>query len=156
MIQLRDLSIADMDEIRGWPPYPPEFSDLDYALRHNGWLDDFGGRPDTWCYAGEDAGELIAFVILSKTGGCEAEFRLALRADRIGQGVGAAIIPMALERATGMGVTRIHLIVRKTNPRACRLYTRMGFEKRGECSREINGKRVLFTLMDLLIKRRKG
>lgn len=156
MIISAALSVADMGEIRCWPPYPSEFADLDYALRHNGWLDEFGSRPDTWCYAGEDAGALIAFVIVSKTGRGEAEFRLALCADRIGQGLGAAIIPLALEKASGLGFTRIHLIVRKTNPRACRLYARLGFAKRGECFREINGKRALFTIMDLFIERRKG
>ena len=117
-----------MDEIRGWPLYSPEFADLDYALRHNGWLDEFGNRPDTWCYAGEDAGAMIAFVIVSKTGRCEAEFRLALRADRIGQGLETEIIPPVLKKASGLGLTRIHLIVRKTNPKAYWLYTGMGLK----------------------------
>lgn len=89
MIQLRNLVPDDMVVVSGWPPYPPEFEDLDYALRNNGWLTEYRNKPDTWCFAVEQAGQLIAFTILSKTANAEAEFRIALRADRTGQGLGA-------------------------------------------------------------------
>jgi len=154
MLQLRDLTVEDVVEIRCWPPYPPEFAELDYALRQNGWLDEFGARPDTWCFAVENAGVLIAFTIVSGTGRGEAEFRLALRGDQTGMGLGAAILPLALKRASGLGFTRIHLLVRKDNPRARRLYLGLGFEKRGECIKEINGRQVPFEIMDIFIQRR--
>ncbi|MBA3015461.1 MAG: hypothetical protein KKD63_05400 [Proteobacteria bacterium] len=48
MIKLRSLVIDDMDAIKRWPPYPPEFGDLDYALRANGWLTEYWNKPDTW------------------------------------------------------------------------------------------------------------
>ena len=153
MLQLRNLTVEDVAEIGRWPPYPSEFVELDYALRQNGWLDDFGFRPDAWCFAVENAGELIAFTIVSGTGRAEAEFRLALRGDRIGMGLGAEIIPLTLKKASDLGFTRIHLLVRKNNPRARRLYRRMGFAKRGECSRSINGLQVLFDRMDIFIQR---
>lgn len=151
MIQLRNLVPDDMGVIRGWPPYPPEFEDLDYALRNNGWLTEYRDKPDTWCFAVEQSGELIAFTILSKTGEAEAEFRIALRADRTGQGLGDTITTMTLTKGfTEIGISRIHLIVRKNNPIAIRLYARLGFAERGECYKSINGKQVLFLIMDLL------
>jgi diamine N-acetyltransferase len=151
MIQLRNLVPDDMTAVRSWPPYPPEFGDLDYALRSNGWLTEYWNKPDTWCFAVEQAGELIAFSILSKTGEAEGEFRIALRVDRTGQGLGGAITTMTLAKGFAeIGLTRIHLIVRKNNPRAIRLYTRLGFAERGECFKNINGKQAHFLIMELL------
>jgi len=151
MIQLRNLVPDDMGAIRCWPPYSPEFEDLDYALRGNGWLTEYENKPDTWCFAVEQSGELIAFTILSKTGEAEAEFRIALRADRTGQGLGSTITSMTLAKGfTEIGLSRIHLIVRKNNPMAIRLYTRFGFAERGECFKSINGKQVHFLIMDLV------
>jgi len=151
MIQLRNLVPDDMDAIKGWPSYPPEFEDLDYALRSNGWMTEYWNKPDTWCFAVEQAGELIAFTILSKTGEAEAEFRIALRADRTGQGLGGTITTMTLAKGfTEIGLSRIHLIVRKNNPRAIRLYTRLGFAERGESYKSINGKQTHFLIMDLV------
>ena len=96
-------------------------------------------------------GELIAFTILSKTGKTEAEFRIALRADRIGQGFGRAITNMTLAKGfTAIGLTRIHLIVRKNNHRAISLYKSFGFTVRGECFKSVNGKQVYFQVMELL------
>lgn len=150
-IQLRNLSADDVAAIRSWPLYPPEFEDLDYALRNNGWLTEYSDKPDTWCFAAEQSGELIAFTVLSKTGKDEAEFRIALRADKTGQGLGGAITTMTLTRGFAeMGLSRIHLIVRKNNPRAIRLYSRLGFAERAECFKSINGKQAHFLIMDLL------
>ena len=151
MIQLRNLVPDDLDAIVGWPPYPPEFEDLDYALRVNGWLTEFRNKPDTCCFAVEQAGEPIAFTVLSKTGEGEAEFRIALRADKTGQGLGSTITAMTLAKGFGeMGFSRIHLIVRKNNPRAIHLYARLGFVERGECVKTIDGKQAHFLAMELL------
>jgi RimJ/RimL family protein N-acetyltransferase len=151
MIQLRNLVQGDIDAIRDWPPYPREFEDLDYALRNRGWLVEFRNKPDTWCFAVEQSGELIAFTILCKTGKDAAEFRIALRADRIGQGLGGTITTTTLAKGfTEIGLSRIHLIVRKNNPKAIRLYARLGFSERGECFKSINGKQAHFLIMDLL------
>ncbi len=150
MIQLRNLLPDDLAAIRDWPPYPPEFKNLDYALRGNGWLDEYRSKPDTRCFAAMQAEELVAFTILSKTGDAEAEFRIALRGDRIGQGLGRAITAMTLARGFAeIGLGRIHLIVRKDNPRAMRLYRRLGFVEHGECVKNVNGKQVHFLIMEL-------
>jgi diamine N-acetyltransferase len=149
-IILRKLIPDDISAVNGWPAYPPEFEALDYALRGNGWLTEFLNKPDTWCFAAEQAGELVAFTILSKTGEAEAEFRIALRADRTGQGLGGAITDMTLAKGfTEMGLSRIDLIVRKNNPRAIRLYARLGFVESGELLKVINGKQASFLKMEL-------
>jgi len=150
IIQLRNLVPDDMRAIRDWPPYPPEFEDLDYALRINGWLTEYQNKPDTWCFAVEREGELIAFTILSKTKEAEAEFRIALRADKTGQGLGGAITTTTIEKGfTEIRLARIHLIVRKNNPSAIHLYTRLGFAEQGECFKTINGKQTHFLAMEL-------
>ncbi|MFH2124163.1 MAG: isochorismatase family protein [Pseudomonadota bacterium] len=153
-MQLRELYAADLVEIRNWPPYPPEFAELDYALRENGWLDEFREKSNTSCFVVEQSGALIALTILSTTGANEAEFRIALRPDKISQGLGADITSLTLEQGfSRLGFSRIHLIVRKNNTRALRLYTQIGFVHRGECSKNCNGKQVLFTIMDLFTEK---
>jgi RimJ/RimL family protein N-acetyltransferase len=150
MIKLRTLNAADVATIQNWPPYPPEFEDLDYALRSNGWLAEYRDRPDTWIYIAEQAGEIIAFTTLARTGDTEAEFRIALRADTLGQGLGETITVMTLAKGfSELKLACIHLIARKNNPRAIRLYQRLGFTEHGECMMNINGKQVDFLHMEI-------
>ena len=151
----RELTAADRVAVQRWPRYPLEFSALDYALRENGWLDEPRDSAKTSCFAIEKSGEIIAFTILSATDTNAAEFRIALRADKIGQGLGAAITSLTLEYGfSQLGLSQIHLIVRKNNVRAHRLYTQMGFIHQGECFQYCNGKQVLFTMMNMMTKRR--
>jgi len=150
-MQLRNLVPGDIGVIIEWPPYSPEFEELDYALRNNGWLNEYRDKPSTWCFAVEQSDQIIAFSILSKTGEAEAEFRIALRADKIGKGLGAAITIMTLEKGfSEINLSRIHLIVRKNNMAAIRLYRRLGFIEQGECSHIINEKLTDFLVMRLL------
>ncbi len=151
MIQLRPLVAKDVASIENWPVYPPEFEDLDYALRKNGWLAEFRDRSDTWIYAVEQSDELIAFSILTMTSPSEAEFRIALRSDKIALGLGRIIAVDTLKRGFDeIGLTRIHLIVRKNNQRAFKLYQRMGFSLRGECCKRINNSQADFFSLDIV------
>jgi diamine N-acetyltransferase len=150
MIKLRMLEAADLATIQNWPSYPPEFEDLDYALRSNGWLAKFRDQPDTWIYIAEQEREIIAFSILSKTNKSEAEIRIALRPDKIGLGIGNTIASMTLHAGfTEIGLSRIYLVVRKNNPRAIGLYKRIGFTECGNCVQNVNGKLVNFYAMDI-------
>ena len=150
MIELRVIEKADVTSIQNWPSYPPEFEDLNYALRDNGWLAEYRNKPDTWIYVAEQAGEIVAFTILSRTGEAEAEFRIALRADKLGQGMGGTITSMTLAKWFGeIQLACIHLIVRRNNPRAIRLYQRLGFTEHGECLKNVNGKQVNFLAMEI-------
>ncbi|HLO63052.1 MAG TPA: GNAT family N-acetyltransferase [Azonexus sp.] len=149
-VRLRPLLPADKVALAGWPPYPDAFADLDYALRPGGWLDEFHGRPQTWLYAAEQGGGLVAFSILATTAPGEAEFRIALHPKQSGHGLGALVAALTLDEAYArLGLRRLHLIVRQNNPRAIRLYQRLGFAQRGECRQMINGRAVDFFRMDL-------
>lgn len=149
-LALTELKVDDIFAIRGWPPYPPDFEELDYALREGGWLDEFRGKPGTVYYAAKEGSDLVGFTLLSKTGANQAEFRIALRANKIGQGLGGTITTLTLQKGFDeLGLEQIHLIVRKSNPRARKLYERLGFALKGECVKVIQCKLVDFYTMEL-------
>lgn len=150
MITLLPMSDGDVAVIRRWPPYPPAFAELDYALREDGWLTEFHGKPRSRCDVALLGGDLIGFTMLLKTGEDEAEYRIALRADQLGRGHGMAITRTVLERAFAeMGLSRIHLVVRRTNSRARRLYEKLGFCAIGECVMDVQGQPVASTAMEI-------
>ncbi len=150
MIVLRPVTPKDIRCIRNWPRYPVEFRDLDYALRKNGWLDEYGNRDDADILIADDNGEIAGFSIISRETDGKAEFRIALHPSRLGQGIGHEVARLSL--AHGFSDTAIHiirLIVRKNNPRAGRLYETLNFRKTGECTEEIPGKPVEFYTMEI-------
>ena len=148
--RLRPLTPADKAAIEHWPHYPAVFADLDYALRPGGWLDEFSGRPRTWLYAADQSGVLVAFALLAETDAGEAEFRIALHPEQGGRGLGGMVATHTLDRAfSEIGMRRVHLVVRKNNPRAIRLYQRLGFAHSGECRLVVNRQPVDFFRMDL-------
>lgn len=152
-IHLRPLEARDRESIANWPAYPAEFAELDYALRPGGWLTEFGNRPDAWLYAAEQGGELLAFTLLAATTPGEAEFRIALRPDRTGRGLGAAITVATLGQGfDALGLRRIHLLVRSNHHRAKALYQRLGFSRQGQCRKVVNHQPTDFHLMDILGK----
>ena len=65
----------DRQAIAGWPPYPAEFGELDYALRRNGWLDEYLEKENTWICVTEQDEVPIAFSLLATEGESSAEFR---------------------------------------------------------------------------------
>lgn len=150
MPALRALRESDVTEIKGWPPYPGDMEQMDYALREKGWLEKCRSRSDAFVYAVEDGDELIGFTILLKTDAAEAEFRIALRADKTGLGLGESVTFQTLQMGfEDHGFSRIHLIVRKNNSRGKKLYQRIGFVDRGECCKDIQGVPIDFRLMDI-------
>lgn len=152
MLALRPMAAADVAVIKNWPAYPPEFEELDYALRSHGWMDEYLNNPDAWLYIAEQAGEIIAFTILAKTSAAEVEFRIALRPDKIGEGLGRAVTTLTLEKVLEMQLACVHLIVRKSNARAIGLYKSHGFTECGECVLQVNGKLVNFLNMALTMR----
>ena len=149
-ISLRDIVAADISAVNEWQHYPQYFEELDYALRQNGWLPEYYRKPGAKCYAAEYSGELIGFSILSKTSQAEAEFRVALKPGKTGKGFGKIITLKVMEEGFNkMGLERIHLIVRKNNKNAFRLYKKLGFIEKGESVKEICGKPVDFLIMDI-------
>ncbi|MCX5869618.1 MAG: GNAT family N-acetyltransferase [Deltaproteobacteria bacterium] len=150
MLRIRPLESSDIVMIKGWPSYVGDMEQMDFALREAGWLDEFRLRPGTFSYVAEQDAELIAFTMLGKTDTTGAEFRIAVRADRTSQGLGEGIAILTLRCGfQEHRFSRIHLIVRKNNGRAIRLYRRVGFSEQGECQREIRGVTVDFWLMGI-------
>jgi len=150
MIVLRPVTPEDIRSIKGWPQYPAEFRDLDYALRDDGWLDEYGNRDDADILIADDAGEIAGFSIISRETGGKAEFRIALHPSRLGQGIGGVIARLSLAHGFfDPDIRTIRLIVRKNNPRAGRLYETLNFRKTGECTEEIQGKPVEFYTMEI-------
>ncbi|MFA7403426.1 MAG: isochorismatase family protein [Pelobacteraceae bacterium] len=150
MITLRKLTDSDRTEINRWPAYPGDMEQMDYALRKQGWLDEMSSETDVVLYAATDGGELVGFSLLARTGATEAEFRIAVRADKTGQRLGESITMLTLLRGfEELGLSRIHLIVRTNNIRGIRLYRRIGFTECGGCRKEIRGTSVDFLTMEL-------
>jgi len=153
-MKLREINEQDITNIKIWPAYPEEFKDLDYALRDSGWIDEYMGKDSTRIYIAEESGVAIGFTILSKDSAksCQAEFRIALNPDYLGQGFGKMLTLMALEKGfQELGLQRIYLIVRKSNPRARRLYENCGFVETGECSKEIQG--IMVDLFEMALEK---
>jgi RimJ/RimL family protein N-acetyltransferase len=150
MIQLRPISSEDISEITSWPPYLGEFEQMDYALRENGWLDEFRDRAKTWIYAATLNNRLIGFSLLSVTAERHAEFRIAIHPDWTSKGLGREVTLATLKRGfRHLNLARIHLIVRKNNPQALKLYESIGFVVTGESVHTIQGKNIEFIDMDM-------
>jgi RimJ/RimL family protein N-acetyltransferase len=150
MLEFRSIETGDAAVIHGWPPYPPEFAELNYALRDDGWLDKFRQKPATAIYVARQHGEIVAFSLLSKTAESSAEFRIALRADRLGRGLGKTVAALTLAQGfSDPGLNCIHLIVRKNNIRAQHLYRQLGFRETGRALMEINGSLIDFIEMKI-------
>ena len=150
MIALRPLTPSDLPCIQSWPPYPAEFRELDYAIRNGGWLDEYRTKRCTDILVADDGGEIAGFSLISREPGGMAEFRVALRPDRLGQGIGKAVARQTLAHAfSDPGIHAVRLIVRKNNPRARRLYEALQFRMTGECIEEVHGVPVEFLAMEI-------
>ncbi len=148
MISLRPLQKSDISIIKAWPPYPAEFSGLDYTLRDSGWLGEYVEKAGTELFIAEDSDTIVGFSILSCEIGGSAEFRIALHPERVGHGLGKTITLLTLRHGfSHPDIWSIRLIVRKTNLRAQKLYSSLSFQIVGECTEDIQGKPVEFYQM---------
>jgi diamine N-acetyltransferase len=150
MLTLRNLRSDDIAIIKSWPHYPAEFSDLDYALRDDGWLDHYPAGVDTVILVAEDQKGLIGFSILSRDEGKCPEFRIALHPEKIGKGLGNELTHLTLAYGfSSLDFGCIRLIVRKNNHRAQKLYKELFFQYAGECTEDVQGKPVDFFRMEI-------
>ena len=150
MVALRPLSCADVPEIKGWPSYPPEFAMLDYCHKDGGWLDTYGKDEKNAVFVAADGGKVVGFSLLLDEKSESPEFMVALRPDRIGNGLGRAVARLTLERGfLRPGTWSIRLIVRKNNFRAQALYASLGFCRTGEMTKEVQGVPVDFFCMEI-------
>ena len=150
MLTLCPLASDDIAVIREWPPYPPKFQDLDYALMEGGWLDEYREKSSAGILVAEVDGGIAGFSIIAREPGGTAEFRIALHPERLGPGVGKAITHLSLGHGfSDTATSTIRLMVRKNNPRAERLYERLHFRHTGECTEVIQGRAVEFRRMEI-------
>ncbi len=154
MIKLRPVTTEDITEIKKWPAYANDFKQMDYALRENGWLDEFSNRPDTWIYIAEINKQIVGFSLINITADGDAEFRIAIHPHRIRTGLGRKIALSTLKNGFGeLDLDIIRLIVRKTNHPARRLYESLGFAMIGESVHLIQGKQIEFIDMEITGRR---
>ncbi|MFS2292581.1 MAG: ribosomal protein S18-alanine N-acetyltransferase [Actinomadura sp.] len=94
---------------------------------------ELAGQPRTRHYVvAEDAGgEIVGYAGLAAAGGQADVQTIAVRADRRGSGIGAALLTELLDEAARRGSEAVFLEVRADNDPARRLYERFGFEKVG-------------------------
>lgn len=80
------------------------------------------------------AANKVDFLTSARQRGMEAEARIlsvAVSPDHQGQGVAGGICRVALERLDRLGASPVRLEVRPENAPAVKLYTRLGFTRRG-------------------------
>ena len=150
MIALRSPTNNDFDIIHAWPPYPPEFRELDYALRKDGWLDEDMLKVCEDVHIAENDGEIFGFSLLTRKSENSTEFRIALHPKNLGKGIVKTIARLTLEHGfSNPAIKSICLIVRKNNPRARKLYESLHFRNVGESIEEVNGNPVAFYQMEI-------
>lgn len=150
VVTLKPLTDEDVRVIRTWPPYTKRLDVLDYALRKDGWLDQYPRSPTNERYGIWQKGELVGFSLLTDIEDGDAEFYIALRADKTRGGIGHDGTANTVRRGfQELGLKRIRLRVRDWHDGARRLYERVGFRKYDESDDPIQGKLVKFVCMDL-------
>ena len=153
VMRISPLTADDARTILAWPPYPSEFSALDYALREYGWLNQFPETTGNHRFGAWVDGELVGFSILTQTAPGEAEFYIALNPDKLGQGFGKELTQKILVKGfQDLGFERIHLKVRTWHSRGIHLYEQVGFRKVGEMEMEIMGKKDRFIEMEIRVR----
>ena len=146
-IVLAPIEPEEIEIIREWETYPPEFAELDYALRTGGWIDEFYTDPLTRIFTAKSAHEIIGFSLLS-TQDAETEFRIAIKPDKISKGFGKIVTQATLsEFYKNNGTHRLYLIVRFTNTIAQKLYEKVGFVPDKEITKDIREIPVRFLKM---------
>jgi [ribosomal protein S18]-alanine N-acetyltransferase len=90
-------------------------------------------QPRTRYYvlAEEPGGAVVGYAGLAAAGGQADVQTIAVRADRQGRGLGAALLAELLAEAGRRGCTEVFLEVRADNARARALYERFGFQQVG-------------------------
>ena len=83
------------------------------------------------CFSATEGDEVIAYVI-GRLIAPEGEiYRIAVRADKRGRGIGYRLLDYAVKTSKGQGLERLFLEVRSQNVPAIKLYTSYGFKQIG-------------------------
>lgn len=143
MIILKEMTNEHIQLIKKWSEYPPEFKELDYALRDGGWLDSNFYRA----FSAIEEDIVIGFTTLWKEDE-NISVAIALHCDKIGKGLGHIVLCETLQICfSKYGCKNVYLDVRKSNIRAKRLYEKIGFRVVNEHVMEVNAQQVPFYKM---------
>jgi RimJ/RimL family protein N-acetyltransferase len=136
--------------IEQWPTYLPPFSELDYALRKNGWLNTIGRNSGCIKLFFFSETNLVGFSLIDVKAPDNGEFYVAVHGDWINKKIGKNICALTLKYGFDIvGLNRIYLKVRTNHKIGIQLYDKMGFKKNGEATEIINDIKTHFYLMEL-------
>ena len=148
---LRELCEEDIPLINAWPPYCPQYAEMDRYLRDGGLPEQYYRDPRTRVFAAV-AGEsdIIGFTALIEVDRTHAEFVVFIRDDAIGKGLRERTSRLTLREAFRVyGYDKLSLVVRRHKRKEKALYEKLGFRVVGACCREIDGAKVPFHRMAL-------
>ena len=103
------------------------FADFERWSRQS-WADELAG--DRWVITRLDAhAKVIGVASFGVTDDVADLFRVVVRSQARGQGIGASLVRAGLDWAASVGARRMLLEVRRDNESAIALYRRLGFEE---------------------------
>lgn len=88
-------------------------------------------NPDI-CLAAEEDGELVGVILTGYDGRRGYIYHTAVRPDRQGQGIGAALVRATMEALRAMGVTKCALIAFADNESGNAFWEKQGFHLRSD------------------------
>lgn len=149
IVTLKRLTDKDVSAINTWPPYKSPIDVLDYALRPGGWLDQYPESPTNVRYGIWQDEKLIGFSLLTDIKNGDAEFYIALHADKTHKKIGQGATVQTIQRGfREHGLKRIHLKVRDWYG-AKNMYEHVGFRECGDFEEVLQGKSVKFVAMEI-------
>lgn len=124
-----------MEFRRAIPKDATGISELEDMIFNDAWsyrdVQDLICTEGGMCFCAIDADEVIAYVI-GRLIAPEGEiYRIAVREDKRGRGIGYRLLDYAVKTSKGQGLERLFLEVRSKNVPAIKLYTSYGFKQIG-------------------------
>ena len=124
-----------MEFRRAIPKDATGISELEDMIFNDAWsyrdVQDLICTEGGMCFCAIDGDEVIAYVI-GRLIAPEGEiYRIAVREDKRGRGIGYRLLDYAVKTSKGQGLERLFLEVRSKNVPAIKLYTSYGFKQIG-------------------------
>ena len=124
-----------MEFRRAIPKDATGISELEDMIFNDAWsyrdVQDLICTEGGMCFCAIDGDEVIAYVI-GRLIAPEGEiYRIAVREDKRGRGIGYRLLDYSVKTSKGHGLERLFLEVRSQNIPAIKLYTSYGFQRIG-------------------------
>lgn len=132
--------------VKNWY-YDQDYSVFNYAIKENGWLDQYCNQIESLCYKVVKNTNLVGiFLFIPER---MNEFRILINPDFLHMGYGTRIMDKAM--TFGLKILKfdtISLIVRTEHIIAINLYKKFGFSVKSELTEIINGEKIHFLKME--------